>query len=102
MYVKVDAILRYVFLLVLLTQLSSSIRISRFLFRIKFQIIIFILVQDISLKIALIIYRFSFPNYLNGDHYKAVFLKKKKKKKRNRKKIIKTRTHDNIRGYNAI
>ena len=82
MYVKVDAILRYVFLLVLLTQLSSSIRISRFLFRIKFQIIIFILVQDISLKIALIIYRFSFPKYLNGDHYKAVFLKKKKKKKK--------------------
>lgn len=102
MYVKVDAILRYVFLLVLFTQLSSSIRISRFLFRIKFQIIIFILVQDISLKIALIIDRFSFPKYLNGDHYKAVFLPQKKKKKRNRKKITKTRTHDNIRRYNAI
>ena len=81
MYVKVDTILRYFFLLVLLTQLSSSIRNSRFLFRIKFQIIIFMLVQDISLKIALIIYRFSLPKYLNDDHYKAVFLPKKKKKK---------------------
>lgn len=79
MYVKVDTILRYFFLLVLLTQLSSSI-ISRFLFRIKFQIIIFMLVQDISLKIALIIYWFSLPKYLNDDHYKTVFLPKKKKK----------------------